>query len=232
MVLSGAAAVCALSAWSSAGPGVRVTEAHCAGSQAFVVEASEGARFVVATPGPSMTTPQFAASAGALVAANGGLFDARERPMGPSRGGGRDWPRSPRTATAGVFGANGARAEIAPGLAPWMTDAVSGWPMLVEDGVACAGKCGCPPAEPLCNGALPRTAVGVGHGRVLLVVATSLTLRGLASFLAQLGAQKALNLDGGGSASLVVGGRVLLGGALAVPTHLGILAPVKKSSTR
>ncbi|MCW3065691.1 MAG: hypothetical protein JWN32_2863 [Solirubrobacterales bacterium] len=63
-------------------------------------------------------------------------------------------------------------------------------------------------------GRYPRTAFGVtGDGKLLAVVAdgraaadAGLTLGELAGFLVELGARDALNLDGGGSASLVSGG--------------------------
>ena len=61
----------------------------------------------------------------------------------------------------------------------------------------------------------PRAALGVGDGRLLAVVCdgrartdAGLTLEELAEVLVALGAREALNLDGGGSATLVAGGRV------------------------
>lgn len=219
--------VCAVAAWSAAGPGVRVAEGRCGGSQAWVVEVdpSAKARFVAAAPGPSRTTVQFASQTGAIAAVNGGLFDARESPMGPSRGAGKEWPRSRRTASAGVFGAAGARAEIAPDIAPWMSDAVSGWPMLVDGGTPCAGRCGCSRHEGLCTDPAARTAVAIGRGRVWIAVVEQpgIALPVLARWLATLGAERAINLDGGGSTSLVIGGRAVVGGGLQIPTHLGVV---------
>jgi hypothetical protein len=61
----------------------------------------------------------------------------------------------------------------------------------------------------------PRAAVGLGDGRLLAVVCdgrsrhdAGLELGELACLMAALGAETALNLDGGGSASLVSGGRL------------------------
>jgi len=61
----------------------------------------------------------------------------------------------------------------------------------------------------------PRAALGVGDGRLLAVACdgrartdAGLTLEELAEVLVALGAREALNLDGGGSATLVAGGRV------------------------
>jgi hypothetical protein len=61
----------------------------------------------------------------------------------------------------------------------------------------------------------PRAALGVGDGRLFAVVCdgrartdAGLTLEELAEVLVGLGARDALNLDGGGSATLVAGGRI------------------------
>lgn len=63
----------------------------------------------------------------------------------------------------------------------------------------------------------PRTAVGItGAGKLVFVTVdgrsarnTGMTLRELADLMAQLGAVEAMNLDGGGSATMVVGGRIV-----------------------
>ncbi len=84
----------------------------------------------------------------------------------------------------------------------------------------------------------PRAALGVGGGALLVVVAdgrseedAGLTLGELAQALVSLGAQSALNLDGGGSASLVCDGQlrnrprerhgIELAGGRAVTTVIG-----------
>jgi len=61
----------------------------------------------------------------------------------------------------------------------------------------------------------PRAALGLGDGRVVALVCdgrsrhdAGLTLLELARLMASLGCEDALNLDGGGSASLVSGGRL------------------------
>jgi hypothetical protein len=86
-------------------------------------------------------------------------------------------------------------------------------------------------------GRYPRAALGVARGRLLAVVCdgraddeAGLTLRELAEALAALGAEAALNLDGGGSTSLVCGGAlrnvpreahgVVLAGGRAVSTAI------------
>src|SRR4051812_902912 len=86
-------------------------------------------------------------------------------------------------------------------------------------------------------GRYPRAALGVARGRLLAVACdgraddeAGLTLRELAEALAALGAEAALNLDGGGSTSLVCGGElrnvpreehgVVLAGGRAVSTAI------------
>jgi exopolysaccharide biosynthesis protein len=66
------------------------------------------------------------------------------------------------------------------------------------------------------DGRHPRAALGLAPGQILAVVCdgrsrhdAGLTLGELALVLAELGAETALNLDGGGSTSLVSGGRLL-----------------------
>lgn len=68
------------------------------------------------------------------------------------------------------------------------------------------------------NGRAPRTAVGItAEGEVLLVVAdgrreresVGLTLQELAEWMLELGAVEAMNLDGGGSSTMVVDGMLL-----------------------
>ena len=97
---------------------------------------------------------------------------------------------------------------------------VSGWPWLVFDGKATAVQC----HDPLCVGAAPRTAVATTTHKILLAVAESATLAEMARLLASLGATRALNLDGGGSTSLIVEGRAVIGGTRRVPTQIGVVA--------
>jgi exopolysaccharide biosynthesis protein len=89
-------------------------------------------------------------------------------------------------------------------------DAVGGFPMLLQDGriVACTISCG----------SQPRTAVGVtADGRILLVVVDGRQPRWsvgpthveFARILRDLGAETALNLDGGGSSTMVVEGELV-----------------------
>jgi hypothetical protein len=90
-------------------------------------------------------------------------------------------------------------------------DAIGGGPLLLQDGVP-TGQCnsGC--------GIQPRTGVGVtATGRILLVVvdgrkprwSIGVSATELAAIMRELGAVTALNLDGGGSTTMVVNGEVV-----------------------
>jgi len=98
-------------------------------------------------------------------------------------------------------------------------------PLLVSDGVAIYDRTGDPEGfsagaaqfdSDVTLGRHPRAALGItAHGRLLAVACdgrsradAGLTLEELAALLAGLGARSAINLDGGGSTSLVVGGRL------------------------
>jgi exopolysaccharide biosynthesis protein len=65
-------------------------------------------------------------------------------------------------------------------------------------------------------GRYPRAALGLGGGELIAVACegraddeAGMTVEELAAAMAELGASEAINLDGGGSASLVVGGELL-----------------------
>ena len=93
------------------------------------------------------------------------------------------------------------------------SDVIGGMPILVQDGRNVAPSC----STSVCR-RNPRTAVGwTGNGRVLLVVvdgrranwSRGATLREMAEIMRDLGAVQALNLDGGGSSTMVVRGDVV-----------------------
>jgi hypothetical protein len=89
-------------------------------------------------------------------------------------------------------------------------DTVGGMPLLLENGAVVAEKC----EESICK-KHPRTAIGVtASGRILMVVvdgrrkdSRGVTLVKLANVMRGLGASFALNLDGGGSSTMVVKGK-------------------------
>ena len=95
---------------------------------------------------------------------------------------------------------------------PGVVDAIGGSHLLVQDGRAALGTC---------SGAIcapnPRTGIGLtADGRIVLVVvdgrqrpSTGMSLPAFASFFVRLGAVSAMNLDGGGSSTMVVKGQVV-----------------------
>ncbi len=108
-------------------------------------------------------------------------------------------------------------------------DVIPGFGMLVDDGRVVVDPALC---ETSFGGANPRTAVGVDReGRTLWVVvadgrqpqfSVGLTLPELAAVFLQLGAWDALNLDGGGSTTLVMQDADGLHHVLNSPIHGGV----------
>jgi exopolysaccharide biosynthesis protein len=97
---------------------------------------------------------------------------------------------------------------------PGILDAVGGTPILVQDGQVVV--------TPACSSSLcrsnPRTGIGVrADGKIILVVvdgrrkrwSVGPTLFGFARIMKDLGAVQALNLDGGGSTTMVVNGELV-----------------------
>ena len=118
------------------------------------------------------------------------------------------------------------RITLAP--APWPAAArraapaviVGGWPRLLRDGVDVAVRAAADEGTISRNAEArhPRTAVGVSRdGATLLLVAVDgraaasvgMTVVELAALLRGLGAWNTLNFDGGGSSTMVIGGRVV-----------------------
>ena len=95
---------------------------------------------------------------------------------------------------------------------PGVFDAIAGNPVLVTNGRKVAYEC----ASPFCA-RNPRTGIGVtANGRILLVTvdgrqrqSRGMTLVQFAKLFGYLGATEALNLDGGGSTTMVVKGSVI-----------------------
>jgi hypothetical protein len=96
---------------------------------------------------------------------------------------------------------------------PAVADSIGGLPLLVDRGRVRDFRC-----DPfLCQPPHPRTGVGItSYGRLLLVVADGrqddsrgLDLNEFARLFVRLGAQSALNLDGGASSTMVLDGQVI-----------------------
>jgi len=192
-----------------------------------------------------LTVSEFARGRGAVVAVNGDYFDTSLNPFGLAMGGGVVWWQ----AAAGVrrqevVGFGPGRVRIFPRAEPlrepkhWMTGAVAGWPMVVED---CAPVATLPGSPSFTLAPHPRTAVGLSRDRrkLLLVVADGrregvpgLTLPELAALMVEMGACTALNLDGGGSSALWLGDRIVNqpsdGLERKVANHLGVVEVRRK----
>ena len=192
-----------------------------------------------------LAVSEFAAGRGAVVAINADYFDTSLDPIGLAMGDGEVWARADeRARRQEVVGVGGRRVRIFPRAEPlrdpkrWMTGAVSGWPMVVED---CSPVAQLPGSDHFTHAPHPRTAVGLSKDRrrLLLVVADGrregvpgLTLPGLATLMVELGACTALNLDGGGSSAMWLGDRIVNqpsdGVERKVANHLGVVEAGRK----
>jgi hypothetical protein len=185
------------------------------------------------------TVSSFAGRYGVQVAINGDFFKGDFTTEGLAMGAGALWTGSsdgPRWSFLAAGCAS--RVEIPlPELSvspePWMSDIVGGFPLLVDEGVALD--------FPDCTTSFcrrnPRTAVGLSEDgrRLILAVIDGRTTRSVgmslpeeAALMVELGAWRALNLDGGGSSAMFVeaeGGVVNApsdGSERKVGNHLGL----------
>ncbi len=165
-------------------------------------------------------TSRLARDAGAAAAVNGGYFDGSANPTGLLKIEGRllasnPTSRPPRSAVG--FGPNGlVLIERIPGGDPWPAarSALGAGPNLVTAGRPDVTRAAEGMVASLGN-RHPRTAVGTRPGGFLVLVAVDgrtaagagVTLDELARLLVQLGCDRALNLDGGGSTTMVVRGQ-------------------------
>lgn len=212
--------------WEPVVPGVEYRHIVREGVDAHAVRVNLDADClaVIATPAADrgITVSEFARRRGAVVAVNGDYFDPAINPIGLAMGGGEVWARADeRVRRQEVVGVGGRRVEIFPRAEPlrtpepWMTGAVAGWPMVVED---CAPVASLPGSDHFTNAPHPRTAVGLSADRrhLLLLVADGRrgdapgpTLPELSALMVEAGACTALNLDGGGSSALWVRDRIV-----------------------
>lgn len=212
--------------WEAVVPGVEYRHVVREGVDAHAVRVDLDAQClaVIATPAADrgVTVSEFARRVGAVVAVNGDYFDPALDPIGLAMGGGEVWaPADERVRRQEVVGVGGRRVEIFPRAEPlrapepWMTGAISGWPMVVED---CAPVARLPGSDYFTSAPHPRTAVGLSADRqhLLLLVADGRredvpgpTLPELAALMIEVGACTALNLDGGGSSALWVRDRIV-----------------------
>lgn len=179
---------------------------------------------VIGQPGSGQTPSAHAANSGAQVLINGSFFDAEFRAMGLVAQNGRIWATSKDTPGYHVFGCTSSgdcAIENSKGVISDRLDgrpiamALSGRPLLVRNGVARQSEedGSCPK---FCESRHPRSALGLDKERQTLILALvegrrpkagGLSLAELAQNLTQLGAFNAVNLDGGGSSTLVLEGK-------------------------
>lgn len=169
-----------------------------------------------------LTVSEFARRSSALVAINADYFDAQLRPLGLAMGACGLWSEgAARGRHQEVVGIGARHVRIFPRRKPlrrpepWMTGAVSGWPMIVDD---CEPVARLPGSDHFTRAPHPRTAVGLGaDGATLFLVVVDgrrekvpgVTLPELAAFMDEIGACTAVNFDGGGSSAMWVGDRIV-----------------------
>ena len=95
---------------------------------------------------------------------------------------------------------------------PNLRHAIGGGPVLVVDGQVCVNGQAERFRSDVTASCRPRSAVGLAaNGEVILLAVQNpgMTLKELAATMVKLGARSAMNLDGGGSTAIVVGGQLL-----------------------
>lgn len=183
------------------------------------------------------TVSAFGSARGAAVAVNAAFYNAGFGTHGVSVGEGRRWADTSDQVQSAQLASDGNRVELVPAeriLEPeaWMSQVVSGHPIIVDEGRAI------PSPEPMMAVRHPRTAAGItrdGRTLILLVVdgrqssSAGMTGPELAAVMLELGAWKALNLDGGGSSTMYLRGQGVVnrpsdGRERTVANHLAIYA--------
>lgn len=169
------------------------------------------------------TLPDMPSGAGALVSVNASFFNKQYEPRGLTVSEGEAWDPISAVQTSPLIACDDKpRCVIqlhAPfALQPGWRNVVAGTPWLLDQGKVrtaaddetCKGHCAA---------THPRTAVGLdASGRYLYLVVCEgrrapvlgLSLAQLSAVMLQLGAHQALNLDGGGSSTLMLDGKSVL----------------------
>ena len=236
----------ALAHWEQVAPGVEYRHFNENGLSAHVSRVdltNDEIRLVSSRPAEKgMRTSDWAKKTKALVAINADYFDNQHNPIGLAIGSCVTWEGTRDTKREGVVAIGKARAEIRPQshvmypVPAWVEQAVSGWPLIVDECEAFSSS-RLPGSDRFTRSPHPRTAVGIsGDGRHLFLVVIDgrqqegrgVTLAQLAEFMQEeLGACRALNLDGGGSSTMVIDGEVASnpsgGEEKWVANHLGVV---------
>jgi exopolysaccharide biosynthesis protein len=236
----------ALAHWESVAPGVEYQNFNRDGMSAHVSRVdltSDEIRIVSSkSADKGMRTSDWAKKTKALVAINADYFDNQHHPIGLAIGSCVTWEGTKDTRREGVVAIGRKRVEISAQSAvldpvpSWVEQAVSGWPLLIDDCKAFSSS-RLPGSDGFTRSPHPRTAVGLsGDGRYLFLVVVDgrkeegrgVTLAQLAAFMQEeLGACRAINLDGGGSSTMVIDGEVASnpsgGEEKWVGNHLGVV---------
>ena len=204
--------------WSDPFPGVRRLHRRTANQNINVLQVDLCAPGVSlrATAGSERgrTASSFGTLVGAQAVINGDFFSAGYNTDGLSVHAGAHWSGGDHGYVAPLaFGHR--RVELRPhedqtGLEPWMQEVVSGHPTILWDGQRRDNN-----GDPLCSNRHPRTAVGLSADRRTLIMAVvdgratsriGMTCDELSALLAEMGAHSGMNLDGGGSSTMWLGG--------------------------
>jgi hypothetical protein len=181
-------------------------------------------------------TSAFGGLVGAQAAINGDFYGPNYVPNGIAMSGGAAWGSSDHGYVGPLaFGENRAELiahEVVAGPEPWMREVVSGHPTILWQGVERNNN-----GDPLCTNRHPRTAAGLSADRRTLILAVvdgrtttriGMTCDELSGLLKELGAHDGVNLDGGGSSTMWLGGSVLNhpsdGSERTVANHLAVHA--------
>jgi Phosphodiester glycosidase len=161
-----------------------------------------------------MKPSQYGRASGAVAAVNGGFWSVfDQRAEGLVMHGGTRWPRARDDEFYGFFGIDKKGRGIISNPSKvvrrvgHLREAISGRQLILDDGrVTRKARC-----ADGCRYRQPRTAVGVSaDGRTVFLIVVDgrqshsrgISLANLARLLAELGADRAINLDGGGSAAM------------------------------
>lgn len=204
--------------WQQLAPGVeyqRITRGTLDAHVARVELKNAKLRVIASEAGDrGLTVSEFGKKHGALIAINADYFDEQQRPIGLARGACGTWTKGEKVGRKqGLVAVGRRRAEIQQNTMKtrrWMSGAVSGWPLINK---GCAPLATLPGSDHFTRAPHPRTAVGLSKdGKTMYFVVADgrregvpgLTLPELATFMDELGACVAMNLDGGGSSAMWV----------------------------
>lgn len=245
LALAGSPAASAHDVWTNPFHGVRLLQrtTPTLSLHATLIDlTAPGIRVVATAPEErGRTVSSYAESHGLALAVNAGFFSFESYGThGVAVGGGRRWTDTRDQTQSAQLVSDGRRVELVPAelvLEPeaWMKEVVSGHPILVNDGRET------PSGDPMMAARHPRTAAGLtrdGRTLILLVVdgrsrrSVGMTGPELSGVMIELGAWKALNLDGGGSSAMYLQGRGIVnrpsdGRERRVGNHLGIYASAR-----